>query len=70
MIGLVGTIITPTRGGEGIGEVTLKVHGCQETYLALSKDPLPKGTKVLVIDYHSVRTVDVEPWDVQIAGIQ
>ncbi len=62
VIGCVGTLIVPTRGAHGAGEVLLTVQGAKETYLARSDEPLPKGTQVLVVQAHGPRTVVVEPW--------
>ncbi len=62
MIGSVGPLVVATRGAHGAGEVLLTVRGAKETYLAWSAEPLPKGTKVLVIDVRESRTVVVEPW--------
>lgn len=62
VVGCVGTLIVPTRGAEGAGEVLLTVRGSKETFLARSDEPLPKGTQVLVVQTHGPRTVVVEPW--------
>lgn len=62
VIGCVGTVIVPTRGAHGAGEVLLTVRGSKETFLARSDEPLPKGTQVLVVQAHGPRTVVVEPW--------
>jgi membrane protein implicated in regulation of membrane protease activity len=63
VIGRVGTLVLATRGGSGAGEVLLSVRGSKEAYLAWSDEPLPKGTKVLVVGVRAARTVVVEPWD-------
>ncbi|MDT5347476.1 MAG: hypothetical protein QOH91_763 [Mycobacterium sp.] len=62
VIGCVGKLVVATRGEGGAGEVLLTVRGSKEAFLAWSDEPLPKGTKVLVIDVRSARTVVVEPW--------
>lgn len=62
VIGCVGTVIVPTRGPDGTGEVLLTVRGYKDTYLARSDQPLSKGTTVLVVATHGPRTVIVEPW--------
>jgi len=62
VIGCVGTLIVATRGNRGAGEVLLTVRGSRETFLAWSDEPLPKGTKVLVVEVRGARTVVVEPW--------
>jgi membrane protein implicated in regulation of membrane protease activity len=62
VIGCVGTLVLATRGEHGAGEVLLKVRGSREAFLAWSDEPLPKGTKVLVVEVRGARTVVVEPW--------
>jgi membrane protein implicated in regulation of membrane protease activity len=62
VIGCVGTLVLATRGEQGAGEVLLKVRGSREAFLAWSDEPLPKGTKVLVVEDRGARTVVVEPW--------
>jgi membrane protein implicated in regulation of membrane protease activity len=61
-IGCVGKLIVATRGDHGPGEVLVTVRGAKETFLAWSDDPLPKGSKVLVVEIRGGRTVVVEPW--------
>jgi membrane protein implicated in regulation of membrane protease activity len=65
VVGCVGSLIVATRGKAGLGEVLLEVRGTKEAYLAWSDEPLPKGTRVLVIDVRGARTVVVEPWPEQ-----
>jgi membrane protein implicated in regulation of membrane protease activity len=62
VVGCVGPLIVATRGDQGAGEVLLTVRGSKEAYLAWSDEPLPKGTKVLVVDVRGARTLVVEPW--------
>jgi membrane protein implicated in regulation of membrane protease activity len=64
VIGCVGPLIVATRGDRGAGEVLLTVRGSREAFLAWSDEPLPKGTKVLVVEVRGARTVVVEPWTV------
>lgn len=63
VVGSVGSLIVGTRGDIGPGEVLLNVRGSKEAYLAWSAQPLPRGTKVLVIDVRGPRSVVVERWD-------
>ena len=51
-----------TRGPDGPGEVWIKIRGGSERYLAWSGSPLPKGAKVLVIDFRGPRAVNVTEW--------
>lgn len=62
VIGCVGPLVVGTRGEAGAGEVLLTVRGSKEAFLAWSDEPLPKGTKVLVVEVRGARTVVVEPW--------
>ncbi len=62
-IGCVGTLTVATRGDRGAGEVLVTVRGSKEVFLAWSDDPLPKGSKVLVVEVRGGRTVVVEPWE-------
>lgn len=62
-IGCVGKLVVATRGDRGPGEVLVTLRGSKETLLAWSDDPLPKGSKVLVVEERSGRTVVVEPWN-------
>ena len=62
-IGRVGVLTVGTRGGDGPGEVHIKIRGGSETFLAWSETPLPKGTTVLVIESRGVRAVDVIEWE-------
>ena len=61
-IGCVGTLVVATRGDGGPGEVLVTVRGSKETFLAWSDEPLPKGSKVLVVELRGGRTVVVAPW--------
>lgn len=62
VIGCTGELLVGTRGGQGPGEVLVRVRGGTETFLAWSDDPLPKGTTVLVVDSRGTRQVDVIEW--------
>jgi hypothetical protein len=62
-IGCVGRLTVGTRGGDGPGEVVIKIRGGSEAFLAWSDKPLPKGSTVLVIDSRGARAVDVIEWE-------
>lgn len=62
-IGCVGVLTVATRGGNGPGEVRVKVRGGSETFLAWSEAPLPRGATVLVVESRGTRAVDVIEWD-------
>jgi hypothetical protein len=62
-IGCVGVLTVATRGGDGPGEVRIKVRGGSETLLAWSAAPLPRGATVLVVESRGARAVDVIEWD-------
>jgi hypothetical protein len=61
-VGRVGTLTVATRGGDGPGEVRVKVRGGSEQFLAWSDKPLPRGATVLVIESRGSRAVDVIEW--------
>jgi membrane protein implicated in regulation of membrane protease activity len=61
-VGLAGRIVTATRGAAGAGEVQLRIRGGTEIFIARSKDPLPVGAAVIVLDTLGPRTVVVFPW--------
>ena len=61
-IGLAGRIVTATRGAAGPGEVELHIRGGTEVFLARSKEPLPVGTTVVVMEVHGPRSVVVHPF--------
>lgn len=63
MIGRVGVLTVACRGSAGAGEVQISIRGGTERFLAQSDDPLPVGTRVLVIESHGHRTVTVVPWE-------
>ena len=62
-IGCVGVLIVGTRGGDGPGEVLIKIRGGSEAFMAWSDQPLPKGATVLVIESRGARAVDVIEWE-------
>jgi hypothetical protein len=62
-VGTVGVIVIATRGQKGPGEVSVRIRGGSEVFLAWSPEPLPKGTTVLITDYRGPRAVDVLEWD-------
>lgn len=62
-IGCVGVLSVATRGGDGPGEVLIKIRGGSEAFLAWSDKPLPKGATVLVIESRGARAVDVIEWE-------
>jgi hypothetical protein len=62
VIGCVGVLHVATRGTVGPGEALVQVRGGTEAFLAWSEQPLPKGTRVLVVESRGSRTVDVVEW--------
>jgi hypothetical protein len=62
-IGCVGVLTVATRGGDGPGEVRVRIRGGSETFLAWSESPLPRGATVLVTESRGKRVVDVIEWD-------
>jgi hypothetical protein len=62
VVGCVGVLVVATRGAEGPGEVTVTVRGGTEAFIAWSAQPLPRGSRVLVVDSRGARQVDVIAW--------
>ena len=62
-IGRVGVLNVGTRGGDGPGEVLIKIRGGSEAFLAWSETPLPRGATVLVVESRGARAVDVIEWE-------
>ena len=62
-VGRVGVLIVGTRGGDGPGEVLVKIRGGTEAFLAWSETPLPRGATVLVVESRGARAVDVIEWE-------
>jgi hypothetical protein len=61
VIAKVGRVIGAIEPGR-MGEVMIPIRGGSEAYYAYSSDPeeeIPKGTRVIVIDYEPPRTVTV-----------
>jgi hypothetical protein len=62
VIGCTGELLVGTRGSAGPGEILVRVRGGSETFLAWSREPLPIGATVLVVDSRGCREVDVIEW--------
>jgi membrane-bound ClpP family serine protease len=62
-VGLTGTVVTPTRGKDGPGEVAIRIRGGTEVYIARSEKPLAKGAAVLCVQDLGGRTIVVTPWE-------
>ncbi|MDT8913344.1 hypothetical protein [Amycolatopsis sp. PS_44_ISF1] len=60
--GRTGVLLVGTRGGDGPGEVLIRIRGGTETFRAYSEVPLPKGTAVLVVEQRPHRAVGVVAW--------
>ena len=61
-IGAIGEVTVAIRGGDGPGEVLVKVHGTKESFIADSSEPIARGQTVLVIEVCPHRHVTVVPW--------
>ncbi|MFJ1455536.1 hypothetical protein [Nocardia wallacei] len=60
--GLTGTLTSPIRGADMLGEVLVAIRGGTEIYIARAAEPLDAGTTVLVVAVNPGRIVDVVPW--------
>ena len=61
LVGTIGRITVPIPA-DGPGEVLLPVRGGSEAFAAWSDEPVPKHTRVLVIETSSARSVIVTPF--------
>lgn len=62
LVGKVGQVVSPVRGGELPGEVRVVIEGIPHYYLAYCAITLDTGSSVLVINNRGSRQIDVEPW--------
>ena len=60
--GRTGTLTSPIRGADMLGEVLVAIRGGTEIYIARADEPLDAGTTVLVVQVNPGRIVDVVPW--------
>jgi membrane protein implicated in regulation of membrane protease activity len=60
VVGAIGRVTVPIAAGRQ-GEVMLPVRGGSEAFSALSDDPIPKNTRIVVVEVVSGRTVRVTP---------
>jgi hypothetical protein len=60
---LIGTVgrVTVSIPANGPGEVLLSVRGGSETFAAFADEPIPRHSRVLVVDALSARSVLVTP---------
>jgi hypothetical protein len=61
-VGSVGVLSVATRGAEGPGEVSVKIRGGTESFLAWSDEPLARGRSVMVVAALGARQVTVVDW--------
>jgi hypothetical protein len=61
LIGLVGHLTVSVPADNGPGEVVLAVRGGTETFAAWADEPIPKYTRVVVVEERSPRSVTVTP---------
>ena len=59
LIGSIGVLIIATRGEAGPGEVLLSVRGGTEAFAAWSDEPVPRHSRVVVVECMSARSVVV-----------
>lgn len=62
LVGRIGSVVHPVRGGTRPGEVRVVVDGIAHYYLAYAAAAIPAGAEVLIINNRGARQVDVEPW--------
>ncbi|PZS13927.1 MAG: hypothetical protein DLM57_15655 [Pseudonocardiales bacterium] len=62
LVGKIGSVVRPVRGGSLPGEVRVVIQGIPHYYLAYCADAVADGAEVLVINNRGSRQIDVEPW--------
>lgn len=62
LVGMVGSVVRPVRGGRLPGEVRVVVAGAPELYIAYSDGALAMAARVRVVNNRGSRQVDVVPW--------
>jgi membrane protein implicated in regulation of membrane protease activity len=62
LVGKIGTVIHPVRGGSRPGEVRVVVEGMPHYYIAYAAVEVPAGADVIIINSRGHQQVDVEPW--------
>ena len=62
MVGALGTVVRPVRGGRVPGEIQVVLAGEPTMLLAYCAEPLPEGVRVQVVGSRGSRQVDVEVW--------
>jgi hypothetical protein len=60
LLGIVGRV-TVSIPANGPGEVLLSVRGGSEAFIAWSDEPIPRHSRVVVVDCMSARSVFVTP---------
>ncbi|WP_375487622.1 hypothetical protein [uncultured Jatrophihabitans sp.] len=62
LLGAVGTVVRPVRGGRLPGEVQVVLAGEPTMLLAYCDQALAAGARIQVTGTRGMRQVDVEPW--------
>lgn len=59
VVGHTARVCTRIPGGFSPGEVTVRIRGGSEVWLAYADEEIPLGMAVLILGRHSARAVDV-----------
>lgn len=62
LVGLLGSVIRPIRGGRLPGEIRVVMSGEAVLFLAYCEHPLEAGARVRIVAARGSRQVDVEAW--------
>jgi membrane protein implicated in regulation of membrane protease activity len=62
LVGKIGTVIHPVRGGSRPGEVRVVVQGMPHYYIAYAAVQVPAGAEVIIVNSRGAQQVDIEPW--------
>ena len=59
IVGHTAHVFTRIPGGDRPGEITVKIRGGDEVWLAYADEEIPRGEAVLILSRHSALAVDV-----------
>jgi membrane protein implicated in regulation of membrane protease activity len=62
VVGCLGEVVVRIRGGDAPGEVSVRVRGTLESFIAYADRAIERGETVLVVTSRGNRAVDVVPW--------
>lgn len=67
LIGKMGKVVIPIKGGTGPGEILISIWGGTESYIAWANEPIMLDDEVMIIEDRGNREVSVIPWSYQLS---